>query len=361
MIGIIGAYGNIGIEAAEIIKENIKEKIRIAGRDFSKASQRAKEMFKNDEWFQIKESSIDEWKAFIRNCRIVLCSAELDNRTIENVNLIASDMNCPVVYLGINVPEKEIKNGKYIYGAGSIPGLSGILPQYLAQEFDSVVSIDFYYGARGSFTYTSAKDYMEGIFSNNNRSMVMWKSGRIIPYSPSITADVNIYIQNETRMMKCFPYFDDESEYLCNKYSISEGRWHMCISGEQTLKVLERARYDYQSDPNRTLQRICRASKLDCFGTISTTKLICSMKGIIANRVVEKLLVLSCNNPSKLTGSVAAATVLTIMESKIDNGSSFLSRSKINLKVLQKLLFINPEIKMRIRNNMENDEIEGEV
>lgn len=42
MIGIIGGYGNIGIEAADIIKTNSSEMIRVAGRNISKVSQRAK-------------------------------------------------------------------------------------------------------------------------------------------------------------------------------------------------------------------------------------------------------------------------------------------------------------------------------
>lgn len=53
MIGIIGGYGNIGIEAADIIKTNSSEMIRVAGRNISKVSQRAKELFASDKWFQI--------------------------------------------------------------------------------------------------------------------------------------------------------------------------------------------------------------------------------------------------------------------------------------------------------------------
>ena len=122
MIGIIGGYGNIGIEAADIIKTNSSEMIRVAGRNISKVSQRAKELFASDKWFQIKESSSNEWKDFIKGCRLVLCSAELGNETVECINRIAGELDCPIVYLGINLPKQEAE-GKFIYGAGSIPGL----------------------------------------------------------------------------------------------------------------------------------------------------------------------------------------------------------------------------------------------
>lgn len=303
--------------------------IRVAGRNISKVSQRAKELFASDKWFQIKESSSNEWKDFIKGCRLVLCSAELGNETVECINRIAGELDCPIVYLGINLPKQEAE-GKFIYGAGSIPGLSGIIPQYLAQDFDSVASIDFYYGAKGTFTYTAAKDYMDGVFNNSNRSMVMWKYGKLLPYVPAEVEKTNMYICNEIENMRCFPYFDDESEYLCQKYGLSEGRWHMCISGENTLKVLERARYDYQVNKDKTLRNICRASKLDCFGTTGITKFVCSIAGMVSNEVIEKSLLLTSSNPSRLTGSVAAATVLTILEMGMERGSFLLSKSKIN-------------------------------
>lgn len=172
---------NYGREPRKIVvagrqAPNSSEMIRVAGRNISKVSQRAKELFASDKWFQIKESSSNEWKDFIKGCRLVLCSAELGNETVECINRIAGELDCPIVYLGINLPKQEAE-GKFIYGAGSIPGLSGIIPQYLAQDFDSVASIDFYYGAKGTFTYNAAKDYMDGVFNNSNRSMVMWKYG----------------------------------------------------------------------------------------------------------------------------------------------------------------------------------------
>ena len=360
MIPVYVIRGNIGIEAADIIKTNSSEMIRVAGRNISKVSQRAKELFASDKWFQIKESSSNEWKDFIKGCRLVLCSAELGNETVECINRIAGELDCPIVYLGINLPKQEAE-GKFIYGAGSIPGLSGIIPQYLAQDFDSVASIDFYYGAKGTFTYTAAKDYMDGVFNNSNRSMVMWKYGKLVPYVPAEVEKTNMYICNEIENMRCFPYFDDESEYLCQKYGLSEGRWHMCISGENTLKVLERARYDYQVNKDKTLRNICRASKLDCFGTTGITKFVCSIAGMVSNEVIEKSLLLTSSNPSRLTGSVAAATVLTILEMGMERGSFLLSKSKINLEVMKKLLNIGTEIRVSIRDNIGSDEIEGEI
>lgn len=61
------------------------------------------------------------------------------------------------------------------------------------------------------------------------------------------------------------------------------------------------------------------------------------------------------------TGSVAAATVLTILEMGMERGSFLLSKSKINLEVMKKLLNIGTEIRVSIRDNIGSDEIEGEI
>lgn len=216
MIGIIGGYGNIGIEAADIIKTNSSEMIRVAGRNISKVSQRAKELFASDKWFQIKESSSNEWKDFIKGCRLVLCSAELGNETVECINRIAGELDCPIVYLGINLPKQEAE-GKFIYGAGSIPGLSGIIPQYLAQDFDSVASIDFYYGAKGTFTYTAAKDYMDGVFNNSNRSYRAAKKNHVLFQMGDLYPNL-IEVKN---FIKCARYLNKKENPLYLRASFS--------------------------------------------------------------------------------------------------------------------------------------------
>lgn len=84
-------------------------------------------------------------------------------------------------------------------------------------------------------------------------------------------------------------------------------------------------------------------------------------RDMVSNEVIEKSLLLTSSNPSRLTGSVAAATVLTILEMGMERGSFLLSKSKINLEVMKKLLNIGTEIRVSIRDNIGSDEIEGEI
>lgn len=109
--------------------------------------------------------------------------------------------------------------------------------------------------------------------------------------------------------------------------------------------------------------------KAICIGQYFMEKGICKDDKVLVqmpNRisfvaVLFALAKITSSNPSRLTGSVAAATVLTILEMGMERGSFLLSKSKINLEVMKKLLNIGTEIRVSIRDNIGSDEIEGEI
>lgn len=359
MIGIIGGYGNIGLHAGGTLKKNLDEPFRIAGRNFAHASKEAQELYKQDEWYQIKENTREEWAGFCKSLRLILCCADLKKDFMVLLNEIAAENSCPVVYVSINKPEQVKAEGTFIYGAGSIPGLSGILPQYLRREFDSVCSQDFYYGAREVFSCTAARDYVEGLMSNTNYSMAMWKKDKVVPYEQAVK---NPKVEDVFRGMKYFPYFDEESQYVSNKLHLREGRWHMCIHGEHTIKKLERVRFDYAKDPEKAIADICQASKLDCFGIQKRAAFVCNMEGMCGTELQKKTLILTCEDSSKLTGSVAAVTALLVWEQEMEKGQYLLCEAKQNCKVVEKLLKVNEEVRMEIINDDEQSlEVEGEI
>lgn len=359
MIGIIGGCGNIGLEAAKILRKQTREQFKIAGHSFTHASSKAKELFKNDEWYQITNGVYSEWENYFKNCSVVLCSATLEDSENEMIDKIAANCKCPLIHLGINIPEKNRNENSCIYGAGSIPGLSGILPWYLAQKFEEVDKVEFYYGAKGGFTATSARDYLQGIYNADNKSMSMWKEGNIVPYET--TGKKSDVLERELQGVKFFPYFDKEALCISQELQLKEGRWNMGIFGSRTIKILERVRYDYQANPQKTIEDICVANKLDCFGVKAMTKFVCQISGTVRGIKTEKTIILTCAEPAVLTGSVAAATVLVAKESKRQEGVSLLSDSVIRIKVFQKLLEINPSISIKIIDGLHAEEFEGEI
>ena len=151
MIGILGAYGNIGVWATRFIKVNSSQKLRIGGRNIDKVDSTIREEFANADWVKVDVSDKESIEQFITGCDCILDCTKISEKDALQMDDIASVAKVPVVHLGIVGYRKGKSSTLIIYGAGSIPGLSGLIPQYLAQHFDSVEKCDFYYGGIGSF------------------------------------------------------------------------------------------------------------------------------------------------------------------------------------------------------------------
>jgi DNA polymerase III delta prime subunit len=313
MIGIIGGYGDIGINAAYLLRQQLSDKLRIGGRNVNSVCKSIKEIFKNDEFQQIDVNDYNSVNKFIKGCRIILNCTGICN----DIAQIAVEEGCSYVDVGFNKPVGIVnsKELNIIYGAGAIPGLSGILPRYLANSFDIVKDLDFYYAVLGVFTERAAKDYVEGLLSTENKSMAMWHKYKVVPYKHNTN---EVYFPGKE--IKMFPFFDEESKYVAEETNLENGKWYIAMGGECTLRVLEKAKYNYKRDMKKTINDLCAASHVDCAGKKKYAEFIIEIKGKKNNKDIVKTLILKYENPSELTGIIAATTVIAIIKNKLSKG-----------------------------------------
>lgn len=358
MIGVIGGYGRVGTFACKYLKENSRETLRIGGRDTSHASPGFKAEFQNAEWQDVEAEQFKSLEAFFDGCSCILDAATLSEDSSWQMDSVAEKSGIPLVHLGIAGFQKIPSEIPILYGAGSIPGLSGLLPQYLAEQFDSVRKLDFFYGGAGTFSRAAAKDYLEGIFENSNHSMVYWKDGATIACS---TQD-DIPSEWKSRFSPCeaFPYFDAESRSVAEKLHLSEGRWHMCICGERTLKVLESARFRYRQNPEKTLDDLLAANRLDSFGADEKVAYLCQMEGKIRGETVSRTLSLSGISSEALTGKVSAIAAMEVLSHRQRGGRLLLGESSFAKAIVEKLLNAESSLKCRVQENSESL-VEGEI
>jgi len=357
MIGILGAYGNIGIWATRFIKANSTQNIRIGGRNIDKVAPEIHEEFAEANWIKVDVSNKDSVERFINGCDCILDCTKISENDALQIDDIASIANIPVVHLGIVGYRKDKSTAPIIYGAGSIPGLSGLIPQYLAQHFDAVEKCDFYYGGIGSFSYTAARDYMEGIFESSNHSMTYWKDGELQPFTPTPTRPTEV-LESFLGTFKSFPYFDEESAAVVQKIGFKEARFQMCLGGERTLRVLDSARSQYKQNPEKTIEDICRSTQLDCFGKSENAIFVCNIDGSANGNTCQKQLLISGPAPSQLTGSVAGATTITILEKELPRQEFLLGETDLSNDIINKLSNIKS---FSCTTKNVSDEIEGEI
>ena len=309
-----------------------------------------REEFANADWVKVDVSDKESIEQFITGCDCILDCTKISEKDALQMDDIASVAKVPVVHLGIVGYRKGKSSTPIIYGAGSIPGLSGLIPQYLAQHFDSVEKCDFYYGGIGSFSYTAARDYMEGIFESTNHSMSYWKDGELQPFTPATTSPADV-LESFLGTFKAFPYFDEESAAVVQKIGFREARFQMCLGGERTLRTLDSARSQYKQNPEKTIEEICRWKSENAI-------FVCNIDGTANGADCQKQLIISGLAPSQLTGSVAGATVITVLEKELPHQEFLLGETDLSNDIINKLS--NIKSFSCVTKNV-SDEIEGEI
>lgn len=359
MIGILGAYGAVGIWATRYIRKNSDARLRIGGRNIENAPSELRTEWSDAEWTKVDVSSQESVEKFINGCEIILDCAKLTEAQTVMMDEIAEAKHTPVLHLGIAGFKRKESGVSILYGAGCIPGLSGLIPQYLAKKFDHIHSLEFYYGGLGAFSYTAANDFIDSLHNSNNRTMVYWKNGEILPFTPS-SNDLSEDLKSVIPINKMFPFFDGEAEAVTRKLNIDEARFHMCLSGQRTIEIMNSARHQYKQNPDETIKKLCTASKLDTFGTKESTFYLCVMEGVKDNAPAKFKFIIHGLGPSPMTGVSAGAATLCLAQEKKSCGTILLGESDLAAPVIESLIANEPDFSCEIKD-MLTTEIEGEI
>jgi len=359
MIGILGAYGAVGIWATRFIRNNSNYRLRIGGRNIDKAPLELRTEWSDAEWTKVDISDKESIERFMDGCKILLDCAKLSEAQVALMDDIAEKKNVPVLHLGIAGFHRKPSKVSIVYGAGCIPGLSGLIPQYLAQKFDHVSSLEFYYGGLGAFSYTAANDFIDSLHNSDNRTMVYWKNGKIVPFKES-SNDVSEDLKKVIDIKKMFPFFDGEAEAVTRKMKLDEARFHMCLSGERTIEIMNSARHQYKQNPDETIKKLCTASKLDTFGIKENTFYLCLMEGEKNGVPAKFKMTVSGLGPSPMTGVSAGAATLCFLNETKSSGTILLGESDLATPIIESLISNQPGFSCEIQD-MNSTEIEGEI
>lgn len=338
MIGILGGCGDIGSKLSQILSNETEEVIRIGGRHKKHTVQFDNKHFA---WMQADVSDAGSLRAFVDGCRIVVNCAGLKKESSAQVAEITTDAGSHYVDLGAAEQSPSSLKGNSglcaVYGAGSMPGLSGLLPRWLSKKFDRVFDLEFYYAGLGSFTETAARDYLEGLSDSQNKAIAIWKDGRAVPFT-SQSARIKVSQQ----YVRAFPYFDEESSFVAQELRLKNGVWYMGIDGDCTCKALEKIKYNYMRNPYEAVKDLCAASKADCAARKGYAGMLIQLNGERSGRKKTETLRCLFRSPSHFTASATAAVVLAISKHKMPKGSYLLGKSPHTEGYTEELMKIAP-------------------
>jgi hypothetical protein len=319
MIGILGGYGKVGLQAARVLKEWSKSPLRIGGRNPEKARNRFTNEFPDAEWVTVDIENDDSLKKFISDCELIVNCAGPSHRITTRVAQMCLSHGCHHIDAG------EIKNTENMHkpsqgtavfhGAGAIPGLSGLLPRWLAGSFDTVNNLIAYTGGLDQFTLSGAEDYLFGVLDEARAPLAAWKDGAC--RSSALNRRSGVALPFFPREVNLQPYFDTETEFVAKSLSLRNGEWYLAIDGEHVSAALEGISAQFYADTTGATKRLCLASELDTAGRQTYLNFLVQLEGVRQGKSLTRTLVLQTGGTSVLAGSVAAVTGIALLEEEL--------------------------------------------
>ena len=244
-IGILGYRGAVG----QYVLNCLKDKYQI------KCGQRSESIKKEKGIKYVKVDILNksELESFCRDCNVVINCAGPSYYLSKEIAKVVKERNIGYVdVFGIDVFEtlKESKTSTIILGAGSLPGLSGMIPAWMKNKMDSdnIEKIKIYAGGNEDITTAACVDYLLSIFRGFGKSDVYYSEGKVSRSKKESVILPEVFPYNSM----VFEYLTEEMMLSASKNKVQELHWYNVqiqnsyknIMNEAFLQVLKNSEKD---------------------------------------------------------------------------------------------------------------------
>ncbi|MFJ8911682.1 hypothetical protein [Amycolatopsis sp. NPDC102389] len=296
MIGVVGATGEVGSHTVRVLRALDAGPLRTGGsRDVD----------------VLDEASLDR---FAQGCRVLVNCAGPAHLVGDRVARAAAHAGAG--HVDASDPEGAAVGGTAVIGAGLQPGLTGLLPRWLARrEFDTVHGLVAHLGVLDRFTRTAADDYLAG--AEHGEALAAWRRGR---RSGVLTRRADVTLPFFPGEVSLLPYLTEESAKVAEHLGLDRGDWFTAVSGEHVRAAFDRVRSLDRAD---AVTALCHASELDLAGREPHVVLLMRMEGVRAGHPVTRTAVLRGRGNGALTGALTALAVLAVLRREVPPGRHF--------------------------------------
>jgi short subunit dehydrogenase-like uncharacterized protein len=212
--------------------------------------------------------------------------------------------------------------GTAVVGAGVLPGLSGLIPRWLARgDLEPPLSLTAYVATADRMTRASAVEFLLSLDGRYGESGAGWRAGARIPHDlPPL---------GSTRL-PFFPlpvvghaYLSDEIEQVARSVPLAEVCWyHVFEATGSVLPAIVRLQRELRrGEPLDDLaEELRRAVELEMFGRAPMQQLVFELSGRVAGRPAHRVAVLRASSTYDLTATVIAAAVRAILRDPLPPG-----------------------------------------
>lgn len=322
LIGVIGANGAVGKAVVALLHElSAAGALRLGIRRVSQTADQGVGA-------GIQVLDIDDTAAlshFCHGCRVVVNCSGPSYRILDRVALVAMEQGAdyvdPCGDERLRSRLSSLDTGSAIISAGMLPGLSGILPRWLAHGFERCDRLTGYICVRDRFTRAGAIDYLAGL--QRHESLAVWENGARLASGASRQIDVDLPFFSSP--VTLHPYLDGEGERLAQALRLSSARFNSVFDGDRVLAAVSQ----FMAKPFSTSaleQAACKlecAAELDLAGRRPCVTWLYQLDGSSEARVRSRSLLLKADQATALTATIVDISVRALLAGDIPNGCHF--------------------------------------
>ncbi len=331
-IGILGAYGAVGQCLVRLLRMRQYDALRVGGRNRERVLVLARdELRPRDEWVTVDVEDGASLAAFCAGCDLVIHCGGPSYLILDKPARAAAAAGAHYIDVGgdeltherlIGLPLRE-KGLTSILSAGLMPGLSGILPRWLAQSgFDRVRSATAYFCIRDHFSPSSSKDFLLSLGNGYGTSAAAWQHGFRVPLSTGPQSESELAYFPGPVMF--FPFLSREAERVAHELRLRELRCFSVLEPGQTLTLLARMRTSlHAADMSAAAEDLCRAADFDLLGRDPYQLFVYRMEGEVKGKATTQTAIFRGDKTAAVTAAVADVAADVILLNRVPPGLHF--------------------------------------
>lgn len=332
-IGLVGGYGGVGAMVARLLLRWGLGPIRVGGRRGERASAFvATELDGAAEATAVDVTDPVSLARFCAGCDIIVNCAGPSYRVLDSVAVAAFAAGAHYVDPGGDEPvhrrlaARDLAREGFaaVLDAGLMPGLTGLLPVWLARDFDKVTGLVAHVGLVDRLTPAGAGDYLLSLGGGHGQARAAWRHGRRVTDALDARADAELPFF--PGRVTAYPYLSVEAERTATALALSDLTWFTVFDGGGHLSAalgrLQGAMAGI-GDLDAASVELSRAAALDLFGRDPYQRLVFRLDGHRDGEPHSRTLVLRGTDTYGLTGGMAAVVTRAVLAGAVPAGLAY--------------------------------------
>ncbi|NVE01897.1 saccharopine dehydrogenase NADP-binding domain-containing protein [Massilia sp. BJB1822] len=327
LVAVLGAYGAVGLAVVEALRgQPAPLRLRLGGRRAALLEQLADPARPDDQLCVANAFDAAALARLCEGCDLVINCAGPAHRLFDLVGRAAlaagadyidpaggAPLQTSLAALAVADPRRRV-----VLSAGMLPGLSGILPRWLARGMAPGASLSVHIGTLDHFSLGAAEDYLAGM--GDNESLAAWQDGRRL--AGAARREHGVDLPFFPAGLTTHPYLHHEGEQLARALALKQARFYNVFDGAHLLAALGRLsgrRLD-AVQLGSAARELVAAAALDLAGRKPYLRYLFQLDGSCDGAPCSRTLMVAASGAAAASGAMAALAAQALLAGEVPAG-----------------------------------------